>query len=50
MTEKNEKLINFYEFLTLHRDRKRREARVNRFSLNRLDFNRLSHSRKALQN
>jgi hypothetical protein len=42
MTEKNEKSVNFYEFLTLRRDR---ECRVNRF--NRFDFN---HSRKASQN
>jgi hypothetical protein len=41
MTEKNEKSANFYEFLTLRRDR---ECRVNRF--NRFDFN---HSREALQ-
>jgi hypothetical protein len=41
MTERNEKSINFYEFLTLRRNR---ECRVSRSS--RLDFN---HSRKASQ-
>jgi hypothetical protein len=41
MTERNEKVVNFYEFLTLRRNR---ECRVNRF--NRLDFN---HFRKASQ-
>ncbi len=41
MTERNEKSINFYEFLTLRRDR---ECRVNRF--NRFDFN---HFREASQ-
>jgi hypothetical protein len=42
MTERNEKSVNFYESLTLRRDR---ECRVNRF--NRFDFN---HLRKASQN
>jgi long-subunit acyl-CoA synthetase (AMP-forming) len=42
MTERNEKLINSCEFLTLRRDR---ECRVNRF--NRFDFN---HFRKISQN
>ncbi len=37
MTERNEESINFYESLTLRRDR---ECRVNRFS----------HSREASQN
>jgi hypothetical protein len=41
MTERNEKSVNFYEFLTLRRDR---ECRVNQF--NRFD---LSHSREASQ-
>ncbi len=41
MTERNEKSINFYESLTLRRDRK---CRINRF--NRFDFN---HFRKASQ-
>jgi hypothetical protein len=41
MTEKNEKSANFYEFLTLRRNR---ECRINRF--NRFDFN---HSRKVSQ-
>jgi glutamate synthase domain-containing protein 3 len=44
MTKRNEKSINFYESLTLRRNR---ECRINRFNLN---FNRLSHSRKASQN
>jgi hypothetical protein len=39
MTKRNEKLINFYKFLTLRRNRK---CRINRF-----DFN---HFRKASQN
>jgi hypothetical protein len=42
MTKKNEKSINFYESLTLRRNRK---CRVNRF--NRFDFN---HFRKVSQN
>jgi hypothetical protein len=48
MTERNEKSANFYEFLTLRRDR---ECRISRFSLkhSRFNFNRLSHSREALQ-
>jgi hypothetical protein len=41
MTERNERSINFYESLTLRRDR---ECRVSRF--NRLDFN---HFRKVSQ-
>jgi hypothetical protein len=55
MTERNEKSINFHEFLTLRRNR---ECRVNRVNLRRsrinlkrcrLDLNHLNHSRKASQ-
>ncbi len=35
MTEKNEKLANFYESLTLRRDRKCRIIRDNQLSFNR---------------
>ncbi len=41
MTERNKKSINFYEFLTLRRNRK---CRINRFNFN---FN---HLRKISQN
>jgi hypothetical protein len=44
MIERNEKSANFYESLTLRRDRKCRVNRFNRF--NRFDFN---HSREASQ-
>jgi hypothetical protein len=56
MTERNEKSINFHEFLSLRRDR---ECRVNRINFRRsqvnfkccdLDFNRFNHLRKVLQN
>jgi hypothetical protein len=52
MTERNEKSTNFHEFLTLRRDREYRAVRVSRLNLRHscLDFNRLSHSRKASQN
>ncbi len=48
MTEKNEQSINFYESLTLRRNRK---CRINRFNLkhNRFNFNRFNHFRKILQ-
>jgi hypothetical protein len=48
MTERNEKLANFYESLTLRRDRECRAIRINRFSFNRnrFDFN---HFQKASQ-
>jgi hypothetical protein len=49
MTRRNEKLVDFYEFLTLRQDQERRAIRVNRLSRNRLDFNRFCHSRKTLQ-
>jgi hypothetical protein len=45
MTKRNEKLINFYEFLTLRRNQKYRINKLCHFCLNR--FN---HSRKASQN
>jgi hypothetical protein len=45
MTERNEKLVNFYKFLTLRRNRK---CRLNR--LCRFDFNRFNHFRKISQN
>jgi long-subunit acyl-CoA synthetase (AMP-forming) len=41
MTERNEKSANFYESLTLRRNRECRISRFNRFDLN--------HSRKASQ-
>jgi hypothetical protein len=49
ITEKNEKLVNFYEFLTLRQNRKRRTIRVNEFNFNRnrFDFN---YFRKTSQN
>jgi hypothetical protein len=52
MTEKKKKLANFYEFLTLRRDRECRTIRDSRFNFNRnrLDFNRFSHFRKVSQN
>ncbi len=43
MTKKNERSANFYEFLTLRRDR---ECRINRFSLR---HNRFNHSRRISQ-
>jgi hypothetical protein len=46
MTKRNEKSIDFHEFLTLRRDRERRAIRVNRLNRNRLDFNRLCHFRE----
>jgi glutamate synthase domain-containing protein 3 len=48
MTERNEKSINFHEFMTLRQDR---ECRVSRVNLRRcdLDFSRSSHSREASQ-
>jgi hypothetical protein len=49
MTERNEKSINFYESLTLRRNRECRTARVNRSNLNRFDFNRFNHFREASQ-
>jgi hypothetical protein len=51
MTKRNEKLVNFHEFLTLRRDRECRAARVNQrsFKHNRLNLNRFNHSREALQ-
>jgi hypothetical protein len=48
MTERNEKLINFYESLTLRRDRERRISRFS-FRHSRLSFSRFSHSREASQ-
>ncbi len=49
MTKKNEKSVDLHKSLTLRRDRERRAIRVNRFSRNRLDLNRLCHVREALQ-
>ncbi len=53
MTERNEKSANFYESLTLRRDRECRISRLSLrhscFSFSRLSFNRLSHSREASQ-
>jgi hypothetical protein len=46
MTRRNERSVNFHEFLTLRRDRKRRIA-FNR--LNRLNFDCRSYSRKISQ-
>jgi hypothetical protein len=52
MTERNKKLINFYESLTLRRNWECRVTRVNQFSFkrNRVDLNRLNHFRKISQN
>jgi hypothetical protein len=52
MTERNEKSVNFHEFLTLRRDRERRRVvEVNQLNRNQLSRSRLdlSHSREALQ-
>ncbi len=49
MTRKNEKSADFYESLTLRRDRERRAIRVNQFSRNHLDFNRFCHFREVSQ-
>jgi hypothetical protein len=49
MTKRNEKSVDFYESLTLRRDRERRAVRVNRFSRSRLDLNRFCHSREVSQ-
>jgi hypothetical protein len=48
MTKRNEESINFYESLTLRRDR---ECRINRLSLRHSHFNfsRLNHFREASQ-
>jgi hypothetical protein len=48
MTERNEKSVNFYESLTLRRNR---ECRINWLSLrhNHLNFNRFNHFREASQ-
>jgi hypothetical protein len=48
MTERNEKSANFYESLTLRRDR---ECRINRFNLkhNHFNFNRFNHLREVSQ-
>jgi hypothetical protein len=50
MTERNEKSINFHEFLTLRRDsERRREIEVNRLNRNCLDLSRVNHFREASQ-
>ncbi len=51
MTEKNEKSINFHEFLTLRRDRECQTIRINQFNFkrNHFDFNRFNHFRKTSQ-
>jgi hypothetical protein len=53
MTERNEKSANFYESVTLRRDRECRISRLSlkhsRLHLSRFSFSRLNHLREASQ-
>ncbi len=49
MMRRNERSTNFHEFLTLRRNRERRE-KFNRFNCNRFDLDRFNHFRRISKN